>query len=65
MLAAKRSPHRGGELLQACHRKAHITAVKLRHDRRDRAISPFDGNAERATVRVLDVGMAPAVSSAE
>ena len=63
MLGVKRSPNRGGELLQACHRKAHIAAAKLRYDRGDRAISPLDGNAERATVRVLDVGRALAVTS--
>jgi len=63
MLAVKRSPNRGGELLQACHRKTHITVVKPGHDRRNRAICPVEGNAERATVRVLDVGMALAVTS--
>ena len=65
MLGVKRSPNRGGELLQACHRKAHLAAAKLSYDRGDRAISPFEGNAERATVRVLDVGMALAVTSTE
>lgn len=59
MLGVKRGPNRGGELQQASHRKTHITVVNPRLDRRNRAICPVEGNAERATVRVLDVGMAP------
>ena len=65
MLGVKRSVNRGDELQQAFYRQAHLAAAKLRHDRGNRAIRPFDGNAERATVRVFDVGMALAITSAE
>ena len=42
---------------EACHRQAHFPAVEGGNRRRDRAVRPFERDAERTAVRVLDIGV--------
>jgi len=53
------------ELKQACHRQAHFATVEGRNRRRDRAIRPFERNAERTAVWVLHVRIVVASTSTE
>jgi hypothetical protein len=65
MPRALRSPNHRRELKQACHRQAHFAAIEGGNRRRDRAIRPFERDAERTAVRVLDVSVAAAGAATE